>query len=73
MIKLMDLLVEEYRSCYRIYISWTRQRGAVYRSIHNIPLIELAPLPVSVQLLNVIKAVLAAWQNRSYTTVTTNL
>jgi hypothetical protein len=72
MIKLLDILLEEYRSCYKIYISWDKAawhiskklvsrvaelNSPAYREDRTIPLVELAPLPASAQFLNVIESV----------------
>jgi transposase len=72
MIKLLDLLLIEYRNTDKLYFSWdaaswhaSKQlydyiilvNAADYRNEHRTPAVELAPLPVSAQFLNVIESV----------------
>jgi transposase-like protein/transposase len=72
MIRLLDVILAEYRGCRRIYLSWDaaswhisnklKQRvfeinAQSYRREHNTPMVELAPLPASAQFLNVIESV----------------
>lgn len=72
MIKLLDLLIEQYRGCSKLYLSWDaaswhaskRFLGRVgevnarkYRQEHGTPAISLAPLPSRAQFLNVIESV----------------
>lgn len=72
MIKLLEILLEEYKSQERIFFSWDMAswhaskllkkkvdevNAPDYRNIHNTPLVELAPLPVSAQFLNIIESV----------------
>lgn len=72
MIKLLNLLLEQYRGCSRLYLSWDaaswhaskRFRARVrevnrrkYRAIFRTPEIRLAPLPARAQFLNVIESV----------------
>jgi len=72
MIKLMEVLIEQYKSQKRIFISWDAASWHVsknldekireinhkqYRKQHGTPLVELAPLPASAQFLNVIESV----------------
>ena len=72
MIKLLMILLEKYKAENRIYISWdaaswhaskelnkkvAELNEPEYRRKNNTPFIELAPLPVSAQFLNVIESV----------------
>jgi len=72
MIKLLLVLLEEYKSEERIYFSWDAAswhaskaldkkideiNSAEYRAAHGTPTVELAPLPSSAQFLNVIESV----------------
>ena len=72
MIKLLNLLVRQYSTCDTIYFSWDAAswhaskrfharvveiNSAKYRAAHRIPRVELAPLPISAQFLNVIESV----------------
>ena len=72
MIKLLMILLEEYKSEDRIYFSWDAASWHAskalekkvaevntheYRKTYNTPYIELAPLPSSAQFLNVIESV----------------
>jgi hypothetical protein len=72
MIKLLEILVEKYSGCKRIYFSWDaaswhaskvflERVGTVnkyhYRKRHNTPMVKLAPLPARAQFLNVIESV----------------
>lgn len=72
MIKLLELLLVEYKSCKRIYLSWDAAAWhiseALYRRVNEInsneyqekyaiPRVILAPLPKSAQFLNVIESV----------------
>jgi transposase len=72
MIKLLEILIEKYKSEERIFFSWDMAswhaskmlqkkvdevNASDYRKIHNTPLVELAPLPVSAQFLNIIESV----------------
>ena len=64
MIKLLDALLDKYKSESRIYFSWDAAswhaskmlydrvdevNDLEYRNAHNTPLVELAPLPSSAQ------------------------
>ena len=72
MIKLLEILIEKYKSEDRIYFSWDAAswhaskklkkkvdevNAPGYRKIHTTPLVELAPLPASAQFLNIIESV----------------
>lgn len=72
MIKLLEVLLDEYSEEDRIFLSWDaaswhiskelyKKVGEInspdYRDKHKIPLVELIPLPVSAQFLNVIESV----------------
>jgi transposase len=72
MIKLLEVLLKEYSEEDRIYLSWDAAswhiskelynkvgevNGPGYRDQHKIPIVELVPLPVSAQFLNVIESV----------------
>jgi transposase len=72
MIKLIDLLILDYRTAKKLYFSWdkaswhaskklyeriTEINSEAFRAIHQTPLVELAPLPASAQFLNVIESV----------------
>jgi hypothetical protein len=72
MIKLLDLLLKQYRGCSKLYLSWdaaswhASQRFLArvkevntrkYRLSHQTPKVALAPLPSRAQFLNVIESV----------------
>lgn len=72
MIRLMKLLLNDYRGCRRLYFSWDaaswhsskkflaevrRVNSKKYRTLHNSPTVILKPLPARAQFLNVIEAV----------------
>jgi transposase len=72
MIKLLELLLKAYKNESRIFFSWDAAswhaskalfekvdevNDIAYRSIHNTPLVELAPLPSGAQFLNIIESV----------------
>ena len=72
MIKLLDILLEEYKDMERIYLSWDAAswhaskelnerveevNSSEYRINHKIPIVKLAPLPSCAQFLNVIESV----------------
>jgi len=72
MIKLLEVLLERYRGCDRLYFSWDaaswHASKALYEKVKNInlpdyrakaqtPIVELAPLPKSAQFLNVIESI----------------
>jgi len=72
MIKLIEVLINQYQGQKRIFSSWdaaswhaskmvtekTKEiNRQAYRKLHNTPLVELAPLPASAQFLNVIESV----------------
>jgi len=72
MIKLLDVLLDQYQNCRKIYISWDKASWHISKELinrvdelnseehhrrHTIPFIELAPLPASAQFLNVIESV----------------
>lgn len=72
MIRLMEVLLEQYRDQEKIYFSWdaaswhaskklyeklAEVNSEPYRETHKTPLVELAPLPASAQFLNVIESV----------------
>jgi len=72
MIRLLDLLIEQYRGCSKLYLSWdaanwhaskrflarvAEVNAREYRQEHGTPAISLAPLPSRAQFLNVIESV----------------
>lgn len=72
MIKLLNILLEQYKKQEKIYLSWDAAswhaskklyekvdelNEELFRCIHNMPLVELAPLPACAQFLNVIESV----------------
>jgi hypothetical protein len=70
MLRLLEVLVNEYKHCKKLYLSWDaaswHASERVYETVcyHNAmaeqnhrPLIELVPLPASAQFLNVIESV----------------
>ncbi len=72
MIKLLDILLEEYKEDERIYLSWDaaswhasqklyekveKVNSSEYKENHKTPIVELAPLPSCAQFLNVIESV----------------
>jgi len=72
MLRLLHLLLDQYRGCRRLYFSWDaaswhaskrlyrevdKVNSEQYRSEHGTSLVELAPLPASAQFLNVIESV----------------
>jgi DDE superfamily endonuclease len=72
MIKLLEVLLNQYRNCTRLYFSWDaagwheskrfiKKVGEVnsrkYRQAHKTPMVELAPLPARAQFLNVIESI----------------
>jgi len=72
MIRLLDLLIRQYRDQRRIYFSWDAAswhaskkfvkrvkeiNASAYRKQYGTPEVELAPLPASAQFLNVIESV----------------
>jgi len=72
MIKLLDLLVEQYRECSKLFLSWdaaswhaskrflarvAEVNSRKHRREHGTPMVELAPLPARAQFLNVIESV----------------
>ncbi|MDB4921819.1 IS630 family transposase [Mucilaginibacter sp.] len=72
MIKLLELLLVEYQDTDKLYFSWDAAswhaskklydriielNSDAYRTRYHTPLVELAPLPVSAQFLNVIESV----------------
>lgn len=72
MIKLLEILLLNYKTCEKIYFSWDAAswhaskklkekikevNNFAYREKNNTPLVELAPLPASAQFLNVIESV----------------
>jgi transposase len=74
MIKLLDLLLIQYKSAEKIYLSWDAAswhnshmlkdhirdvNSQDYRDTHHTPFVALAPLPISSQFLNVIESVFA--------------
>jgi hypothetical protein len=71
-IKLIRLLLDQYSSCDKLYLSWDsaswHKSGALYGSLdeinqpeyrrqHGTPSVELVPLPAGAQFLNVIESV----------------
>ena len=74
MIKLLDLLLDQYKNTDHIFLSWdaaswhnskllkahiAEVNSEAYRNKHHTPIVALAPLPVSAQFLNVIESVFA--------------
>jgi hypothetical protein len=72
MIKLLDILLDEYNDCRRLYLSWDAAswhaskrflkhveevNSISYRRTNGTPRVELAPLPARAQFLNVIESV----------------
>jgi transposase len=70
MIKMMDLLVEQYAYCRKFYLSWDAASWHISKRLwkhidqHNViaesnhrPLVDTAPLPAGAQFLNVIESV----------------
>jgi transposase len=70
MIRMMDLLVEQYAHCRKIYLSWDAASWHISKRLgkrieqHNatagskcLPIVETAPLPAGAQFLNVIESV----------------
>jgi transposase len=72
MIKLLKMLIEQYKNEKRLFLSWDSASWHIskalykeiekvnsewFRSQNNTPLVELMPLPVSAQFLNVIESV----------------
>jgi len=70
MIRMMDLLVEQYARCRKLYLSWDAASWHISKRLgehieeHNAtagskcrPLVETAPLPAGAQFLNVIESV----------------
>ena len=72
MIRLLELLITQYRGQTRIFLSWdaaswhaskkffvrvAEVNEAAYRAEHGTPVVELAPLPSCAQFLNVIESV----------------
>ena len=72
MIKLLELLLENYSGCRRIYLSWDAASWHAsklflakvrnvnqysYRMDHESPMVKLAPLPARAQFLNVIESI----------------
>ena len=72
MIKLLDILLDRYKGCSRLYFSWDgaswhaskaifnkveHVNQPEYRAISNTPIVVLAPLPKSAQFLNVIESI----------------
>ncbi|MBS1526165.1 MAG: IS630 family transposase [Bacteroidetes bacterium] len=72
MIKLVDVLVAQYRSMEKLYLCWDAAswhcsnklksylkniNSVAYRNEHPGPIVHLAPLPASAQFLNVIESV----------------
>jgi transposase-like protein len=72
MIKLLDLLLGQYRGCSKLYLSWdaaswhaskrflarvAEVNTRKYRLAHGTPRVALAPLPARAQFLNVIESV----------------
>jgi DDE superfamily endonuclease len=70
MIRMMEILVDRYAQCYKLYLSWDAASWHISRELfdriacHNAavilgggPLVETAPLPARAQFLNVIESV----------------
>ena len=76
MIKLLEILLEEYRDEECLYLSWDAAswhdskklnekveevNSPEYRTEHGTPMVELAPLPSRAQFLNVIESIIRAF------------
>jgi transposase len=74
MIKLLEIMIQKYSRCRRIYFSWDAAswhaskvflrrvrevNKSSYRRLHTVPVVKLAPLPARAQFLNVIESVFA--------------
>jgi hypothetical protein len=72
MIRMLDVLLQKYRGCQHIYLSWDAASWHIskklhervetvndqaYREEHGTPEVGLAPLPASAQFLNVIESI----------------
>jgi transposase len=72
MIRLLDILLDQYSGCRRIYFSWDAAswhaskrflarvkvvNSPTYRQMHQTPIVKLAPLPARAQFLNVIESI----------------
>jgi len=72
MIKLLDILLEQYKECKKLYLSWDAAswhaskrflkrvdevNSANYRRRNKTPRIEVAPLPARAQFLNIIESI----------------
>jgi hypothetical protein len=72
MIKLLEVLLNQYRYCTRLYFSWDSAgwhaskifvekvqevNSRKYRQAHGTPMVEMAPLPARAQFLNVIESI----------------
>ena len=72
MVKLLDVLLERYKGCDKLYFSWDAASWHASKALHakvesvnlpdyrakaQTPFVELAPLPKSAQFLNVIESV----------------
>jgi hypothetical protein len=72
MIKLLEVLLNQYRNCTRLYLSWDSAgwhasktfvkkveevNSRKYRKDHGTPVVEMAPLPARAQFLNVIESI----------------
>jgi transposase len=79
MIKLLEVLLEKYRGCDNLYLSWDaaswHASNALYEKVKGVnlpeyreaartPVVGLVPLPTSAQFLNVIESVFSGWQRR---------
>ena len=84
MIRMMDLLVEQYSRHRTLYLSWDAASWHISRRLmkhidqHNVmavtkslPDVKMAPLPAGAQFLNVIESVFSGMGVQSCTTVTT--
>lgn len=74
MIRLVDLLIQRYGACTKLFLSWDAAswhgskrflsklkevNSRSYRSVNGTPMVELVPLPSRAQFLNVIESVFA--------------
>jgi hypothetical protein len=70
MIKMMDLLLAQYRDCNTIYLSWDAASWHISKklfaeikkknseaAVHHHPIVKTAPLPAGAQFLNIIESV----------------
>ena len=82
MIKMADLLRDQYHACRTIYLSWDAASWHVSKKLNGHleklnqqagPIMKTAALPAGAQFLNVIESVFSEWPELSFTTATTRL